>query len=60
MSVLDSVAIGLASWFGIGFIPFFPNALAVVATWLLIVVFARHLSHRRLLSVLVVVTVLGT
>lgn len=48
-----------SSWFGIGFIPLFPNALAVAATCLLIVVVAPHLTQRRLLATVTGVTIMG-
>lgn len=52
-------ALVFSSWFGIGFIPLFPNALAVAATCLLIVVLAPYLTQRRLLATVTGVTIVG-
>jgi len=60
MSIGDYLAVGLASWFGIGFIPLFPNAWAVVAAYLLIVALGRHVGRLGLALALIGVTVTGT
>lgn len=59
MEITQVFAVVFSSWFGIGFIPLFPNALAVAATCLLIVVVAPHLTQRRLLATVTGVTIVG-